>query len=93
MTQIKEVSEQVLEFKKSISEGRQPVCTGCGHKMNEVRQTQYTFIKWKWNQKLMKYVKDDSGGDADKPYCCCCECKNWELVDCCKEALKLGLTY
>lgn len=83
------------EYQRAIKEGRQPNCPYCGKPL-EVTQTQATFIFWNWNEEQKRYVKNDTGGDADKPYCVRCEAKDWDFIyggDASEEAEKLGLDY
>ena len=73
--------EQLEEYKLAKKEKRQPRCTCCGEPLDTIVQTQYTSIYWTWDAKTMKYVKDDSGGDAEKAECRNCEARDWDFVD------------
>jgi len=68
------------EYLLAEAEKRQPLCIYCGKPL-EISQTQFVSINWTWDKKKRKFIKDDSGGDADKPYCRKCETKNWDFVD------------
>ena len=85
-----------LELKKIYAEalktGKQPNCPYCGKPL-EVNSTQRVFIDWEWDKKLKKYVKDDSKGDADKPYCRACQTGDWDFAGQSEEATELGLDY
>lgn len=70
---IEEAYEQAREA------GEPPICPYCGRRIIEIRQVQRMFIKWTWRQG--KWIKDDSDGDADKPYPTCCETEDWDFVD------------
>lgn len=84
------------EYKKAIKEKRQPICPFCGEPL-EVTQTQFTYIYWTWSDKKGRFVKDDSRGDAEKPFCVNCGMKCWDFVasggKTQKECEKLGLDF
>jgi len=68
------------EYLLAEAEERQPLCIYCGESL-EISQTQYVFINWSWDKKKKKFVKDDNGGDAEKPFCINCETKDWNFID------------
>ena len=83
------------EYKKAIKEKRQPNCPYCGKPL-EVTQTHSTFINWNWDKKKGRYIKNDTDGDCDKPYCVYCEARDWDFVyggSATEETEKLGLDF
>ena len=68
------------EYELAHKEGRQPLCVYCGEPL-EISQTQSEFIYWRWNKKQKKFLKLDTDGDADKPFCCACEARDWDFLD------------
>jgi len=78
-------STQEEEMKLAIQEKRQPMCVYCEHPLDTLIEYQSTRIVWTYNEGLKKYLKDDSDGDADKPFhnCskCSCEAYDWEFID------------
>jgi len=80
------------EYQRAINEKRQPNCPYCDQPL-EVRQIQYTDIKWEWDKKEGCYIKNDDSGDADRPFCVNCDMKSWDFVDNGKETTELGLDF
>lgn len=75
----KEKSVVLEEFDSAREECRQPRCPYCGAKL-KVRQTQYEFLSWVWNEGKKCYEKVESG-DADPPECAECGAADWDFVD------------
>ena len=73
--------EQLEEYKLAGKEKRQPRCTYCGEPLDTISQIQTVYIKWTWDAQAKEYVKDDSGGDAEKAECRKCEARDWDFVD------------
>ena len=73
--------EQLEEYRLSKKEKRQPRCVHCGEPLDSITQTQADYIWWVWDSKAMKYVKDDSGGSSDTPYCGQCHESDDDFVD------------
>ena len=81
MTYLATAESPILEeYQKAKKEGRQPNCPFCNRPL-ELSQTQYTDIHWTWNTEEKRYIKDDSSGDAEKPYCVHCDTKDWDFID------------
>jgi len=66
-------------YQRARETGEPPICPYCGRHIVKIQSVQRTFIEWVWENG--KWVKDDSGGDASKPYPTCCETPDWDFVD------------
>ncbi len=73
--------DMFTEYRLAKKEKRQPRCVHCGQPLDEIRQTQYVDVRWRWDAEAGGYRKDDSDGDADPPFCFYCGVRDWDLVD------------
>ena len=66
-----EANDVRKEFYKAKAEGRQPNCPTCNSPL-QGGQPQYLGNYWRWNDKTKEYERDESGPNADEPFCKAC---------------------
>jgi hypothetical protein len=72
---------QDQEMALAFNQKRQPMCVYCEKPLDRILQTQYENIGWEWDGKMKKYIKQECGGDSDKPYHSSCGAEDWDYVD------------
>ncbi|MFC1999123.1 hypothetical protein ACFLXE_00005 [Chloroflexota bacterium] len=67
-------------YEEAKENGTCPVCPSCDKPLTKIRQTQYCYLTWVWDEDQKKYVKHEDG-DAEPAYCDNCEAQDWGFVD------------